>query len=265
MSWASRRRFSYLFGVTLFFTVVFGVPFVLWVYESPSCLDGKQNQGETDTDKGGPCPVADVRTLMSPAVMWARSFAVREAVLQSGNGESGVYNTVAYIENPNDDVGVLRAPYRLKLYDEQNVLVAEREGVAFIMPGSVTPVFEGQIETGNRIVAHTFFEFSEELKWERLQNIGRFVEVGNKVLENTGTSPRGSARVTNTSVYALRDVVFVAVVFDSVGNAVTASQTAMPRIEAGEAANIVFSWPRPFGGRAVRLDVVPVVAPETVQ
>jgi len=243
--------------------MVLGVPFVLWVYEPPTCFDGKQNQGETAIDKGGPCLVADVRTLMPPAVMWSRAFLVRSATPESVNGEGGIYNAVAYIENPNDGVGVLRAPYRFKLYDEQNVLVAEREGVMFVMPGPITPVFEGQIETGNRIVSRTFFELSEDLKWERLQNPAHFVEVGNKALENTNTSPRGSARVVNTSVRPLRNILFVAVLFDSAGNTVAASQTALERLEAGGAEDIVFSWSRPFGAHTARFDIIPVVAPTT--
>lgn len=265
MTWASRRRFLYLAGVILFFAVVFGIPLALWMYEPPTCFDGRQNQGETGIDAGGPCPTADVRTLTPPAIMWARSFAVRAVLPKSENGTGGMYNAVAYIENPNDGVGVLGARYRFKLYDENNVLVAERDGEMFIMPGSITPIFEGQLETGNRIAARTFFEFTGPLTWERLEDIARFIEVGNKALVDTDLLPRGSARVVNTSVHSLRDITLVAAAFDAAGNAIAASQTALPRLSAGEAADVVFSWPQPFGAYAARFDVIPVIAPEPMQ
>lgn len=265
MTWASHRRLLYLSGIALFFTVVFGIPLVLWIYEPPTCTDGKQNQNETGVDVGGPCPTADVRTLTPTAIMWARSFAVRVAVPESENGAGGVYNSVAYIENPNNGIGVLHARYRFKLYDENNVLVAERDGETFIMPGSITPVFEGQLETGNRIAVRTFFEFTEPLTWESLGDVASFIEVGNKSLVDIDSSPRGSARIVNTSVRSLRDITLVAAAFDAVGNAIAASQTALPRLAAGEAANVIFSWPQPFGASAARFDVIPVIAPEPTQ
>lgn len=264
MSWASRRRVTYLLGVSLFLLAVFGIPLAIWIYEPPTCTDGRQNQGETAPDRGGPCSLRDVRTLTPPATMWSRSFVVRIADVENTD-VSGIYNSAAYVENPNDGVGVLYAPYRFKLYDERNVLVAEREGVTSILPGSITPIFEGQMATGHRVAAHTFFEFTEPLTWERLKNLTDDIEVGNRVLADTDNSPRVSTRVTNKSTYPIKNIIFVAVVFDAGGNAVAASQTALPRLGAGEATDIVFSWPRPFGVYVGRVDVIPVVAPERLE
>src|SRR3989344_828026 len=140
MSWASRRRTVYLLGIFLFFAVVLGIPTAIWLYEPPTCFDGTQNQGETALDKGGPCVLLDERTLSPSAILWSRAFSVR----------TGSYNALAYIENPNRDAGVRLVAYRFGLYDEKNVLVAERDGRTFVMPGGITPVFEGAIDTGNR-------------------------------------------------------------------------------------------------------------------
>src|SRR3989344_7429415 len=91
MSWASRRRTFYILGIVLFFMVTVGIPAAIFLYKPPTCFDGKQNQEETAVDKGGPCLLLDERTLVPHAVVWSRSFEVRD----------GTYSAVAYIENPN--------------------------------------------------------------------------------------------------------------------------------------------------------------------
>jgi len=51
----------------------------------------------------------------------------------------------AYIENPNDGAACASVAYHLGLYDSENVIVAERTGTTFIMPGGITPVFIGAL------------------------------------------------------------------------------------------------------------------------
>src|SRR5262245_42578779 len=134
MSWASRRRATYTTGAIVFFVILLGGPLVYWYLKIPeTCSDGIKNGDETAVDKGGSCPLLDERLLSPHAILWARQFSVRD----------GSYNVIAYVENPNENAGVKVAPYRFRLYDDRNILVAEREGAGFIMPGTVTPIFEG--------------------------------------------------------------------------------------------------------------------------
>ena len=255
MSWASRRRTVYAGGVTLFFVVVLGVPLAIWLYEPPACFDGKQNQGEMAPDKGGPCVLLDERTLTPHAVLWSRALPVR----------GGLYSAVAYIENPNTEAGVRSAEYLFTFYDERNILVAERRGETFIMPGGITPVFEGAIETGNRAAVRTHFEFTAPLVWERMADTSHVLEVSNKVASGVSASPRLEATVENTSVSPLRDPVFVAVIFDPAGNASAASATTLGRLDPGEKGTVVFTWPDPFSRATGRIDVLPLVPPVLVQ
>ena len=252
MSWASRRRTSYTVGVIIFFAVVIGGPLTYWYFSiPPTCSDGIRNQGETSADKGGPCFVLDEDSLQQYALLWARSFRVRD----------GSYNAVAYIQNPNKEAGVRAARYRFGLYDSQNVLVAEREGTMYIMPGATTPVIEARINAGNRIVAHTYFEFTAPFTWERMKNNATTISVNNKNISNIAEAPRLSALAQNNSVVAQTDISFVAVIFDPAGNAFAASATSLERLNAGESSEIVFTWPDPFAIQPSRLDVVPLVAP----
>lgn len=251
MSWASRRRTLYLSGVLLFFLVVIGIPLAVYLYRPATCTDGVQNQEETSIDRGGPCPLLDEKSLSPHSILWARAFRVRD----------GSYNAVAYIQNPNDGAGVLSAPYRFGLYDENNVLVAETTGSTFIMPLSITPVFAGTIDTGNRVVARTYFEFTGPLTWQRLTNTTSAVTIRNKEIGDIATAPRASATATNVSVADVKDISFTAVAFDPAGNAFAASLTTAPRLAPKESTQIVFTWPEPFIYPVGRLDILTTLPP----
>ena len=253
MSWAGRRRFIYLATVILFFVIVIGTPVVYLIISiKPTCFDGKQNQGETAPDKSGPCLVLDERYITPYAVMWARSFEVRD----------GSYTAVSYISNPNPDAGVRAAQYRFGLYDSQNILVAERVGTTFIMPGGITPVLEASIDTGNREVVHTYLQIiGEALVWESMASPAAKVKISNQRVGDSDVGPRIDARAHNTALDQVRNVSFVAVVFDPAGNAFAASGTALPLIGADTQANIAFTWPTSFVAPIGRIDIIPVLPP----
>src|SRR3989344_4870147 len=236
MSWASRRRAAYTFGTVLFFGLLFGVPLFYWYLAIPeTCSDGTQNGERTAIDKVASCPLLDERTLSPHAIIWSREFAVRD----------GTYNVIAYVENPNENAGVFLAPYRFKLYDARNILVAEREDATFIVPGTITPFFEGAIDTGNRDVARAYLEFTAPLVWERMYDTTESVVIESKQMNDTNTAPRLIVTIRNTSVMDLRNVQFVASIFDTAGNAFAGSSTVVPILNDGERKEIIFTWPDP--------------------
>jgi len=252
MSWAFRRRFLYLSGIGLFFLILIGGPIAYKILSIPAtCFDGIQNQRETDIDKGGPCILLDERYLQPHAILWARGFRVRD----------GTYNAVAYIQNPNESAGVASAQYRFKLYDEKNILVAERTGTMYVMPGGITPVIESRIDTGFRSVAHTFFEFTAPLVWKHMKNRSASLSINDKNTANRSTAPQVTATARNASVDTLNKVSFVAVIFDPSGNAFEASATAIDIFPPETSNDLVFTWPVPFASDVGHVDVLPQIAP----
>lgn len=253
MSWASRRKTAYATGVFLFFAILIGGPLAYWYFSiPPTCSDGIQNQGEHGVDRGGPCPLLDDDALTPPGLLWTRSFRVRD----------GLYSAVAYIQNPNPEAGVRAVRYMFRFYDERNVIVTEREGLTYIMPGSVTAVFEGGIETGSRVVAHTYFEFLQPPQWERLSNTSSVLDIQNTQISDTATIPRLTATVENTSVKELRDIKLVAIISDPAGNAFSASQTALTLLSPGQKEEVIFTWPAPFNVTVGRVVIVPLSPPK---
>lgn len=247
-----RRRILYLVGVCVFFGIVVGGPIAYKILTiPPTCDDGILNQGEASVDRGGPCPLLEAIQLQPSAVSWTRAFRVRD----------GSYNVAAYIENPNDGAGVRSAQYRFKLYDAENVIVAERTGTTFIMPGRITPVFQGGIDTGNRLVTRAFLSFTAEPQWEQMRDAARVIDVSEVAPSDIGSAPRVTARVHNASVSPVFDITLIATIFDTAGNAYAASATRISRLSPDEYQQIVFTWPDPFPSAVGRIDVIPLVTP----
>lgn len=250
MSWASRRRLAYITGIILFFAVVVGLPSVYVWYSSipPACATGTERPpGETT----GPCLILNAAYLQPEGVLWARSFQVRP----------GDYDAVAYIDNPNQGAGVLQASYELDLYDAQNALVNDVTGTVFIMPGGITPVFIGNISTGNRVALHTQFTFTSSLVWVRTTDLAPGIKISDQQYTQTASSSQVTAIATNTTVVGITDPTFVATVFDPNGNAIATSQTALPGLAAGQAAQVYFTWPSAFSAAVGSVDILPVLPP----
>jgi hypothetical protein len=247
-----RRRILILLGLAVFFALIISVPTILILHRPASCFDGVQNQGETAIDRGGPCLLLDDTRLTPHAILWARAFKIRD----------GLYDATTYVVDPNTDAGVVQVKYRMGLYDSENVLVAERIGTTFLMPDGVTPVFEGDIDTGHRDVNHVQFSFLEPLVWERMRSVASDITVHHDAPLDVASTPRLNADVTNTSVADMTDLSFVAVVFDPEGNAFASSATALSRLNAGDTQKIVFTWPAPFASSVGRVDVIAVHAPQ---
>lgn len=256
MSWATRRRILYITGIILFFLVVVGGPIAYRIISTlpPLCGQGTMRPAGVSN---GPCSLLDPANLQPIGILWARGFVVRAP---SDLG-SGSYNAVAYIQNSNERAATQQVRYRFGLYDSQNVLVAERRGETYIMPGGVTPIFESQIATGNRTVAHTYFSFTSTPVWQPSRNAITGITITNVQTEALDSAPRITAVVNNTNPVATDNLTLVAVVFDPAGNAFAASATTVAHIERNASATVTFTWPNAFAASVGRIDILPSEAP----
>jgi len=172
-----------------------------------------------------------------PTVQWARAFKIAD----------GRYNAVAYIENINQGVGTPQLVYTFKLYDEDGLIV-ERKGETILPPNSVYPVFEGRINTGLRVPTHTILEFEHPDLWLPASAGREQFSVSNRLLSDVGTLPRLTADMRNTAVSDASNIEVVATIFDSNGNALTASQTVVDMLPARSTKEVTFTWPQPIAG-----------------
>lgn len=247
MSWASRRRSTYL-GLVAVVALIIIVPIAFYIFnKEPTCTDGKQNGQELGVDCGGICEKLCEIQISDPVLIWSRSFKVAD----------GVYNSVAYVENPNFNSGVFNIPYTFKLFDDKNIIIAERKGSTYISPNSVTPIFEGVVSTGNRIPVKTFFEFDRLPEWYQSDDERVSLSVKNIVLTNEESSPRIDAVLSNSSIETIKDIEVVAIVFDSNDNAIAVSSTFVERLPDRSSHNLVFTWPNAFDTKPSRIEMIP--------
>ncbi len=233
--WAFWRRIQYLTGLSIFLTLIFTGVYFLYFFTSPSCFDGIQNNAERAIDCGGTCTRVCAFDVIQPKPLWTRSFEIKD----------GEYNSVSYIENKNFNIGTPEIGYTLSLYDDEGLIV-ERSGVTILPPDSVSPIFEGNINTGSRVPTKTFIELSDAELWLPSKSSRDHFIIEERKLSSVDGRPRLDVSITNTAITEAEDVEVVVTIFDKNGNALTVSRTIVPRFLGKETKDVVFTWPLPI-------------------
>ncbi len=240
MSWSSTRQMIFALGVFALIAFVGVGGYFTFFYNAPSCIDGILNQGEEGIDCGGAC--SHLCTQPNITTLWARSVPVAP----------GVYHAVAFVKNPQTNAqGTV--PYTVSLFDNNNILVATREGTLQLLPGEIAPLFEANIVTGERIPARTFVDIrmGEFTKQERTTSD---VRVTSFVVDEA--RGRLNAQIENQSLFPTQDTTVTALVYGPDNVVQYASQTILERLEAKEKREIVFTWQEPFAVLPVHVDVI---------
>jgi len=250
-SWAHKRQLIYGLAVLIFLALVIGTPVYLTFFNAaPTCSDGKQNQGETGVDCGGPCARACMQDVIAdPIVLWSRPFTVTK----------GLTNLVAYVQNPNVNYTAEPVEYLFRVYDKENVLLGTRIGRTAIPSTKIFPVFEQAFDAGEKTPVKAFFEFTEPLLWVKSASQKPELEVIDQNLQLASSSPTLSATLVNKTVDTYRRVEVVAIVYDVDGNAMAASKTVVDIIHGNEQAPLIFTWPNPFPGETSKIEILPKI------
>ena len=243
--WAFWRRVQYGTGLSVIILLFFYWGYASYVYTEPTCFDGRQNGDEAGVDCDGTCERVCAFNAQDPIIRWSRSFRISD----------GQYNAVAYVENPNATYGTPELNYTFSLYDG-NGLITERAGSTFLPPNGAYPIFEGRINTGGRIPTQTFIDIEPAAVWANV-DIGRDqFSLIRRELTRADSRPRLDATLVNEALSPTGAVEVVATIFDSQGNALTASQTVVDDFIPRSEANVVFTWPEPIA-KTVRSCEVP--------
>lgn len=243
-SWSTKRKYGYLLGVIALGVLLVGVPAFYVFYTPPTCFDGKQNGGERGVDCGGSCVKLCLADFAMPRVLWSYSQRI----------VPGVYNSLAYVQNPNPAAETFLS-YLFKLYDSEGILVTQRAGSAFIPAGQRLAIFEGTLRTGERIPARTTFEFTSEPDW---RGGVPFTDMKTLSIDLTqGNSPSAEVRVQNSSPRAsYKNVNAYIVLFNKDDNRLAFSKTVIPQIAPTETQTLYFTWPEAFSENVVRSEML---------
>ncbi|KKS43738.1 MAG: hypothetical protein UV05_C0022G0001 [candidate division CPR1 bacterium GW2011_GWA2_42_17] len=246
ISWSTRRQTFYISIAVIVFIFAIALPVFFVTYKPPSCSDRIKNQGEGGVDCGGPCALLCKADALDLIVHWQRAFKVKD----------GVYNALAYVENPNQDSGIDSISYLFKLYDKDNLLIYERRGQTFAPAKKIFGIFESNIMTGNRIPARTFFEFSQTPAWKKESVSETSLATVNKLFLNEGGLPRLTALLENRGIGPIYNIEVVAIVYDETDNAVASSRTVVDSLGKTASAPLIFTWPEPFSAPATRVELL---------
>ncbi len=251
MTWAFQRQIFYLGILIAFFAVLGFLVIYPRLNKAPTCIDGKQNGTEVGIDCGGSCILACTFQVDKISILWYRSFRV----------VPGRYNAVAYLENHNKNTAIYKIRYKFRFADKDNIYIGKREGETYVPPSGKFAVFEPAIDVGNSIPIYTTFEFTEMPVWVQVPEakINQVkVLVSDIKLENETVSPRLSATIKNNSLFQIPEVNIVAILYNTAGNAVSASRTYLDVLQGQESAVINFTWPEAFSEKIITKEIIPI-------
>lgn len=246
MSWAQKRRFTYISVIILFLVIFIVLPTVIYLYKPPTCFDGKQNQDEQGIDCGGVC------TLLCPAqyvplnVLWSRFVKVND----------GVYNVLSYIENPNINAGADNLDYTFKLYDKDGVLLVERRGRTFTTPNKIMAIFEGDLITQNSIPHRVDFSFLSRAVWVKQEGVESGISVTKPTFSRLETAPRLTVILENKTINQIKNIEAIGIVYNVDGNAIGFSRTIVDSISDRGQVTVNFNWPKPFTDTPTRSEII---------
>jgi hypothetical protein len=253
MSWAARRRFIISFIVGALIVALLAVVLISVLYQTPSCVDGVQNQAETGVDCGGPCQSLCLAEQQLPTVLFTK--AVK-------NGEGRV-DAVAEIENKNFSATAKNVLYRITFYGADQILLREVAGTIDLPPSTIVPVFVPGVSSGNQAVAGAFLNVaSSSLHWFSASADTRVAPiVSMPKLGGTASAPRVEAVLANKNLSAFTNVRVIVFVYDPSGEIIAASSTVVPTIPAGGTAPVLFTWNGPFTSVPARIKITPIIPP----
>lgn len=216
MNWRLKRQLIAIGIFGLFATViVFGLYF--WFGAA------------TRSDEG----VKPVYVSESLRLLWSRYFFVRP----------GVYDVAALLENPNDHAKAAVVPYMFRLFDENDILIAAKEGVGFVNPGERFVMVEPLVATAVRVPKRVSFEI-RDIAWEAGEKIVLPVIVKQKRFETSSIDTTVRVTLANTDVRSGAALEIVSVLADEENNATAVARAAIDPVLAGEEREVVFTWPR---------------------
>ena len=250
MSWAGRRKFSYLLIIFLFILGMLALLLRPYYTKAPSCFDGKMNGIELGVDCGGSCALYCSSQVRNPVILWSRIFPVTDTI----------YNAVAYIENQNPTAVGVNANYDFRIYDDHNLMIAERKGQTNIVPNTRQVIFEGGIDMGTHSPKRSLFIFDSIPAWYKsdinpstlpikIDNIREPIDFKN---------PKLTARVTNNDLKDFPSFKVSAIVYDQDNNAQAVSQTLVDPLPTGGSQDIVFTWPYDIGKGVFHYSLEPI-------
>ncbi len=234
-----------IYGV-LYLAILFFIGGGIYVLNkpAPTCFDNVKNQGEEETDCGGPCESCAIRRLTPLRAMPVSLFA-------SGD------RTVALLEirNPNPAFGAVSVPYTLRITSAAGEGIFTIERVTALYPGAIKHLLETNLPFAVERAAEAEITLGAP-RWRSAEEFPRAeVNVQEVRLEEDIERQQLAVlgEVVNEDPAELAEVTVIAVIANDFGAEVAASKSVLLDVVPFERRAFRVVLPHP-GETPVRLD-----------
>lgn len=248
------KRLVIIFVYLVIFVLI-GTGFYYLFRTKPTCTDKIQNQGETGIDCGGPC----AKCAEMPKA--ERLKVIEKAIVP---GETGKYDALVKIVNPNSQLGAANFDYSFNLLDGSGKIIAKSAGSNFILPGQTkyAVAFNLSADTKPESLDFEISSFNWNL-FSEFEEPDIAVYAKEFSLASGGETgfARLKAKMRNQSGFDFHEISAVAVVRGGDGTPIAVNETNFNDVRASEEREVNFSWGNPFTIDPVtaKIEIVPEV------
>lgn len=238
----TRKRLIIGLVYLIFFLAVFWSLYVFF-RPKPNCTDGIRNQTETEIDCGGVCLKKCEKNVAQELI------AGETGVVESSTvGEYDFYGLVA---NPNNVYGSKAFSYEMKFKDENGLILAQKQGASFILPGDKKYIIENNIKLDKLPTSIDFSVFDSQ--WIELDEFYEKpdLKVVNKNYAEIGSGvgfSQAAGLLQNRSPFDFALIRIKVILRDAGGKIIALNATEMRTVNSGEDRDYRVSWPSRFPG-----------------
>ena len=229
------KQILYGVGYILFFSLLVWVVGGSFQKTKPTCFDRAQNQNETGVDCGGLC---------------RQACALREAPLEA-RGEVEIFHEnfqrvvlLQTIANPNDSYNASQFFYRFLIYGKTGEIIERIDMRDSIYASEEKLVFGGRVEPTYDEIERVEFQIGD-VTWESSASSPRakLTLSGQAQTSVQGNTIRVIGTIGNQSPFTARAVKIIAILINSFGDELFASQTVFEEIQGFSEAPFTVSFP----------------------
>lgn len=233
------KRLVIIFIYLVIFSLI-GTGFYFLFRAKPTCSDKIQNQGEEGIDCGGPCAKCE-------EIPNIENITVTEKAIIPA--DSGKYDTLVKVTNPNSQFGVAKFDYSFNLTDESGKILAQDKGSDFILPAQTKYILAFNLSPEAKPVSLDFeinsFKWSKFLEYEE-PDISVYSKQFSLVSGGESGFAKLEAKMRNQSGYDFRQISAKAVIRNGAGEPIAINQTSFNDVRVNEEREIDFNWTSPF-------------------
>ncbi len=231
------------------------VAFCAWIfwtflYQAPTCTDGKQNQTETGVDCGGTCGACTQDFAPHP-------LAVEEAVTIPYTDAS--VDAIATLVNSNEKAALKAVSYTFILLDQAGNELSRQSGKTSLLPKERKTITALGFTVKPASVAKVTL-LAEGEEWVAFDDYidAPAISIINQrfsLLASSAGYAEAFGLVRNKSPYDLRRATINVILRDSTGKPLAVNRTTMNTLSVNEERDFRLVWPRAFSGTVARADM----------